>query len=279
MRKKLLFVLTTLSLALFLSACGGTTTGTSISSTNKEAVPNDKKVIKIGATAGPYSDQIRKGIQPALEKKGYKVELVEFNDYVQPNLALVNGSIDANVFQNTTYLENFIKEHHVDLTGVIPIPTVPMGLYSKKHHSLDEVKEGTRISIPNDPTNEARALGMLQKFGLIKLKPDADVLHASEKDIIENPKKIEMVPLEAAQLPRSLEDVDFALVNGNYALASGWKLTDAIKLEQTPKNYIIVLTVRTQDKNQPFVKDPVEAYQSKEFNELIDKEFQGFIKP
>jgi D-methionine transport system substrate-binding protein len=154
-----------------------------------------------------------------------------------------------------------------------------MGLYSKKHRSLDELTEGMRISLPNDPTNQARALGMLQTFGLIKLKADADVLHASEQDIAENPKKLEILPLEAAQLPRSLDDVDFSLVNGNFALASGWKLSEAIKLEQTPKNYIIVLTVKTADKDQPFVSDLVEAYKSKEFEELIDKEFQGFIKP
>ncbi len=265
-KKPILFILTALILALLFTACGGT-------------IKADKKEIKIGATAGPYSDQIRKGIKRILEKKGYNVELVEFNDYVQPNMALVNGSIDANVFQNTTYLENFIQEHHVDLTGVIPIPTVPMGLYSKKYRSLDEVKTGARISLPNDPTNQARALGMLQKLGLIKLRPDADVLHASEKDITENPKKIEFIPLEAAQLPRSLDDVDFALVNGNYALASGWKLEDAIKLEQTPRNYLIVITVRTRDKDERFVKDLADAYRSKEFNELIDKEFKGFIKP
>jgi len=191
----------------------------------------------------------------------------------------VNDSIDANVFQNTTYLENYIQENHVDLTGVIPIPTVPMGLYSRKHDSLQEVKQGTKISLPNDPVNEARSLGMLQKFGLIKLKPGADVLHASEKDIAENQKKIEIVPMEAAQLPRSLDDVDFALINGNYAIASGLKLGDAIKLEQTPKNYLIVLTVRTSDKKKPFVKDLVDAYRSKVFDELIDREFKGFIKP
>jgi len=120
--RKISFVilLMILSISLLSTACEGT-------------IQAEKKEIRIGATAGPYSDQIRKGIQPILEKKGYKVELIEFNDYIQPNVALVSGSIDANVFQNTTYLENYIKENHVDLTGVIPIPTVPMGLYSKKH--------------------------------------------------------------------------------------------------------------------------------------------------
>ncbi|MFM1654865.1 MetQ/NlpA family ABC transporter substrate-binding protein [Brevibacillus sp. B_LB10_24] len=270
MKKRPLFIAfaAMMMLSALLSGCG------SVTSSGPE-----KQEIKIGATAGPYSDQLKKGIKPLLEKKGYKVTIVEFNDYIQPNTALISGSIDANVFQNTTYLENFTKEYQADLTGVIPIPTVPMGLYSKKHRSLDELTEGMRISLPNDPTNQARALGMLQTFGLIKLKADADVLHASEQDITENPKKLEILPLEAAQLPRSLDDVDFSLVNGNFALASGWKLSEAIKLEQTPKNYIIVLTVKTADKDQPFVSDLVEAYKSKEFEELIDKEFQGFIKP
>jgi D-methionine transport system substrate-binding protein len=261
----LLLTLVTALLSALLAGCGSSASG--------------HKELKIGATAGPYSDQLRKGIKPLLEEKGYRVTIVEFQDYVQPNTALLSGSIDANVFQNTAYLENFINEQHADLTGVIPIPTVPMGVYSRKHRSLDDIREGASISLPNDPTNQARALGLLQTLGLVKLRPDADTLHASEKDIAENPKHIRIVPLEAAQLPRSLDDVDFAVVNGNFALASGWKLSDALKLEQTPKHYIIVLTVHTADKDKPFVKDLVEAYRSKSFDELIDREFQGFIKP
>ncbi|MGQ7279100.1 MetQ/NlpA family ABC transporter substrate-binding protein [Brevibacillus thermoruber] len=261
----LLLTLVTSLLSALLVGCGSSAGG--------------QKELKIGATAGPYSDQLRKGIKPLLEEKGYRVTIVEFQDYVQPNTALLSGSIDANVFQNTAYLDNYIKEQQADLTGIIPIPTVPMGVYSKKHRSLDDIREGTRISLPNDPTNQARALGVLQTLGLLKLRPDADALHVSEKDIVENPKQIQIVPLEAAQLPRSLDDVDYAVVNGNFALASGWKLSDALKLEQTPKPYIIVLTVRTADKDKPFVKDLVEAYRSPSFDELIDREFQGFIKP
>ena len=243
------------------------------------AADPDKKEIRFGATAGPYSDQIRYGIKPLLEKEGYKVTIVEFSDYVQPNLALADGALDANAFQNEVYLKRFSADHKLALSEVVKVPTAPIGLYSHKHKRLDELKDGASVSLPNDVTNQARAIILLQQLGWVTLKPGVDPLKSSERDIDANPHKLKLVPLEAAQLPRSLDDVDYAFVNGNFALASGLRLTDALLLEKIPPYYLNLVAVRTADLNRPYVKDIANAYRSTEFKRVIDERFTGFLKP
>ncbi|GIQ61547.1 lipoprotein [Paenibacillus cisolokensis] len=255
-----------------LSACGA-------ASDSNQASGSEKKEIKIGATAGPYSDQVEWGIKPILEQKGYKVSIIEFNDYIQPNLALADGSLDANVFQHIIYLQSFAEDRKLDLIDLIKVPTAPIGIYSKKHQSLDEVEAGSKVALPNDPTNQARALVMMQQFGWLKLKDDIDPIQVSEKDVAENIKNIELLPIEAAQLPRSLEDADYSFINGNFALASGLKLTEALALEETPDQYMNLVAVKTADKDKQFVKDLVEAYQSEEFKKVTETRFEGFVKP
>ncbi|AMA73924.1 MULTISPECIES: MetQ/NlpA family ABC transporter substrate-binding protein [Aneurinibacillus] len=275
MKQKPFILIALISLiVIFLTACGGQESETATGKTQ-----GNSKELVIGATAGPYSDQVRLGIKPILEKKGYNVKIVEFNDYVQPNQALAEGSLNANVFQHVVYLQNFAKEHNLDIQDVIQVPTAPIGIYSHKHKTLEEVQPGATVSLPNDPTNQARALVMMQHFGWIKLKEGVDLLRVSEKDIVENKKNIKLLPLEAAQLPRSLEDADYAFVNGNFAIASGLKLTEALALEKIPDQYMNVVAVKTADKDSQFVKDLIEAYKSPEFKEVIEKEFQGFVKP
>ncbi|MED5616975.1 MetQ/NlpA family ABC transporter substrate-binding protein [Janthinobacterium sp. P210005] len=239
----------------------------------------DPKDITIGTSAGPYADQIKLGIKPILEKQGYKVKLVEFNDYIQPNFALAEGSLDANVFQHIVYLKKFALEHKLALTDLITIPTAPIAIYSKKHKTLDDVKEGTTVGLPNDPTNQARALVLLDQLGWIKLRASFDPVRASEKDIAVNTKKIKLLPLEAAQLPRSLGDTDYAFINGNYALASGLKLTDALVAEKISPNYINLVAIRTADKDKQFAKDLAAAYRSREFLDITNKHFAGYSKP
>jgi D-methionine transport system substrate-binding protein len=239
----------------------------------------DPKDITIGTSAGPYADQIKLGIKPILEKQGYKVKLVEFNDYIQPNFALAEGSLDANVFQHIVYLKKFALEHKLALTDLITIPTAPIAIYSKKHKTLDDVKEGTTVGLPNDPTNQARALVLLDQLGWIKLRASFDPVRASEKDIAVNTKKIKLLPLEAAQLPRSLGDTDYSFINGNYALASGLKLTDALVAEKISPNYINLVAVRTADKDKQFAKDLAAAYRSREFLDITNKHFAGYSKP
>ncbi|SFX80214.1 D-methionine transport system substrate-binding protein [Janthinobacterium lividum] len=239
----------------------------------------DPKDITIGTSAGPYADQIKLGIKPILEKQGYKVKLVEFNDYIQPNFALAEGSLDANVFQHIVYLKKFALEHKLALTDLITIPTAPIAIYSKKHKTLDDVKEGTTVGLPNDPTNQARALVLLDQLGWIKLRASFDPVRASEKDIAVNTKKIKLLPLEAAQLPRSLGDTDYSFINGNYALASGLKLTEALVAEKISPNYINLVAIRTADKDKQFAKDLAAAYRSREFLDITNKHFAGYSKP
>ena len=239
----------------------------------------DPKDITIGTSAGPYADQIKLGIKPILEKQGYKVKLVEFNDYIQPNFALAEGSLDANVFQHIVYLKKFALEHKLALTDLITIPTAPIAIYSKKHKSLDDVKEGTTVGLPNDPTNQARALVLLDQLKWIKLRDNFDPVRASEKDIAVNTKKIKLLPLEAAQLPRSLGDTDYSFINGNYALASGLKLTEALVAEKISPNYINLVAIRTADKDKQFAKDLAAAYRSREFLDITNKHFAGYSKP
>ena len=239
----------------------------------------DPKDITIGTSAGPYADQIKLGIKPILEKQGYKVKLVEFNDYIQPNFALAEGSLDANVFQHIVYLKKFAAEHKLALTDLITIPTAPIAIYSKKHKSLDAVKEGTTVGLPNDPTNQARALVLLDQLKWIKLRDNFDPVRASEKDIAVNTKKIKLLPLEAAQLPRSLGDTDYSFINGNYALASGLKLTDALDAEKISPTYVNLVAFRTADKDKQFAKDLAAAYRSREFLEITNKHFAGYVKP
>lgn len=242
------------------------------------ATAKDPKDIVIGTSAGPYADQIKLGIKPILEKQGYKVKLVEFNDYIQPNFALAEGSLDANVFQHIVYLNKFASEHKLALTDLVTIPTAPIAIYSKKHRALSEVAAGTTVAMPNDPTNQARALVILGQLGWIKLRDKVDPIRASEKDIAVNVRQIKLLPLEAAQLPRALADVDFAFVNGNYALASGLKLTDALITETISPNYVNLVAVRTADKDKQFAKDIAAAYRSREFLAVTNKYFAGYAK-
>ena len=242
------------------------------------ASAQDKKELVIGATAGPYADQVKFGIKPILEKKGYKIRVVEFNDYIQPNFALAQGDLDANAFQHVVYLTKFLAENKLALSEVIKVPTAPIAVYSRKHKSLAEVREGSTVALPNDPTNAARALVVLEQVGWVKLREGYDPIRASEKDVVVNLKKIRLIPLEAAQLPRSLDDTDFSFVNGNFALASGLKLTDALALEKTSPTYQNLVAVRTADKNAAWVKDIADAYRSREFLAVTEKQFAGFVK-
>ncbi|MFS2135288.1 MetQ/NlpA family ABC transporter substrate-binding protein [Duganella sp. Dugasp56] len=238
----------------------------------------DPKELVIGTSAGPYADQVKLGIKPILEKQGYKVKLVEFNDYIQPNFALAEGSLDANVFQHIIYLNKFATEHKLALTDLVKIPTAPIAIYSKKHTTLNDVKEGTTVALPNDPTNQARALVLLDQLGWIKLRDKIDPIRASEKDIAVNTKKIKLIALEAAQLPRSLQDTDYSFVNGNYALASGLKLKDALITEKISSNYVNLVAVRTADKDKQFARDIAAAYRSREFLAVTNKHFADYAK-
>ena len=270
--KKLVYSIILLLTIGLLAACG------SDSASNGDA-KEDKKEVTFGATSGPYSDMVSKAIKPLLEKKGYEVKVVEFSDYIQPNLALSKGDLDANLFQHKVYMENFAKEHNLELSELIVVPTAPMGIYSKKFNSLDEVAEGSAIAIPNDPTNAARAFLILEDAGLITLDPNADPLTVSEKDVKDNVKNLQFKPIEAAQLPRAVESVDLSAVPGNFALAAKMDLLDALQLEKMPDQYRNRVVINTKDESAQFAKDIKEVVESAEFEKVIDEEFEGFGKP
>ncbi|CAB5666242.1 MetQ/NlpA family ABC transporter substrate-binding protein [Comamonas aquatica] len=238
-----------------------------------------KPQLVIGGTAGSNIDQLQSGIVPLLKAKGYKVKLVEFNDYVQPNLALADGSLDANFFQHEVYFNQFKGDRKLDLKALVQGPIAPMGVYSKQRKSLAELKEGDRVALPNDPSNLARGILLLQQAGLVKLKEGVNPLRVSELDLAANPKKIKLVPLDAAHLPRALEDTQFAIINGNFAISSGLKLSDAVLLEKTPDHYLNVVAVKTKDQGAQWAKDLEQAFRSQEFKQVVDKQFAGYAKP
>jgi len=193
--------------------------------------------------------------------------------------ALYQGALDANYFQHVIYLRNFAERNKLDLVEVVQGPIAPLGLYSRKRKDLADVREGDRIAVPNDPTNLARTFIFLEQFGLVKSKAGVDPLKVTERDITENPKKLKFVPLEAAQLPRALEDTEFSVINGNFAISSGLKLTEAVALEKTPDYYLLVAAVRAPDKNAPWVADLVAAFKSPYFKSVLDKHFPGYARP
>ena len=254
-----------------LAACGD--------SASESAGGEKSKDIKIGATSGPYSDMVTKAIKPGLEELGYNVKVVEFSDYIQPNIALDKGDLDANLFQHSIYLETFEKENDMDLSGLIIVPTAPMGIYSNTYDSLEEVKDGASITIPNDPVNAARAFNTLQDEGLLTIDPEADPLKVSEKDIQENPKNLKFEPLESGQLPRSVDSADLAAIPGNFALAAKMDLLSALALENMLDPYRNIVAVTAKNEDSQLAKDIKAVVESEEFEKTIDEEFEGFGKP
>lgn len=237
-----------------------------------------KSKIVIGTTVGDFGDMVKNSVKPQLEKQGYQVELKEFSDYVLPNQALANGEIDINVFQHKPYLDTFKKENNLDIVEAFQVPTAPLGIYAGKLTDLKQVKDGSSVAAPNDPSNFARALVMLNELGWVKLKANINPLTASKADIAENPKNIKLVELEAAQLPRARSDVDFAVINGNYATSSGMKITEAL-FQEPSYAYVNWSAIRTKDKDAKWVKDVTNAYNSEEFKQYAHKTFPGYKYP
>ncbi|MNX07717.1 D-methionine-binding lipoprotein MetQ precursor [compost metagenome] len=237
-----------------------------------------KRDLTIGTSVGDFGDMVKLQIKPALERRGYRVKLVEFSDYVSPNIALSEGSLDVNVFQHKPYLDDFSRMRRLTLSPVFQVPTAPLGLYAGKLKRLDQAKPGIKVAIPNDATNLARSLRLLQDIGWLTLRPGVDELQASTRDIATSRVKVSLVQLEAAQIPRALRDVDFAVVNGNYAVSSGLRLTDALAHE-TGDRFVNWGVVRSGDRNAPWVKDVIAAYQAPEFKRWAKARYLGYRFP
>lgn len=234
--------------------------------------------LKVGVTAGPHA-QVMEVVKQVAARDGLDIRIIEFSDYVQPNAALAAGDLDANSYQHQPYLDNTNADRGYNLVSVAKTIIFPIGLYSKKHGSLEDIPTGGRVAIPNDPTNGGRSLLLLEANGLIRLKPEAG-LRASPVDIIDNPKRLRIIELDAAQLPRVLDELDAATVNTNYAIPAGLVPTrDAIALESAESPYANVIAVREQDKDSPLVAKLVRAYHTPEVKRFVEQAFENSIVP
>ncbi|MDI4665836.1 MetQ/NlpA family ABC transporter substrate-binding protein [Xanthobacter autotrophicus] len=243
--------------------------------------PAPEKPLKVGVSAGPYGDILREVARLA-DKEGLKAEIIEFSDWNQPNAALQAGDIDLNNFQNRPYLANQIKTRNYQIVALDESILVPAGIYSKKYTSAADIPAGAKIAIPNDPTNGGRALLLFQRAGLITLKPGTG-LYASVLDVAENPKKLQIVEIDAAQLPRSLDDVAAAFVSSNYAYLAGLDLNKALVAETTVEEakpyFTLVFAAREDRKDDPRIRKFIEVYRSQPVKDFTLAKFKGSILP
>jgi D-methionine transport system substrate-binding protein len=266
--KKILSVILALALGTTIAGCAAKSKDT--------AAGADKKIIRIGASPTPHTE-ILQVVKPLLEKDGYKLEIKEFEDYVIPNTALADGELDANFFQHVPYLKKMNEEKKLNLDYTVKVHIEPMGVYSSKIKDLKELKDGAVIAIPNDATNGARALRVLETAGLIKLKAGELV---SKLDITENAKNFKIQELDAPQLPRVLTDVDAAVINTNYAIQANLNPSkDALAIESKDSPYANIIAVKAADKNAPWAQALSKALTSPEVKKFIEEKYKGNIVP
>lgn len=244
---------------------------------------NDDKTIKIGASVTPHAEIIN-NIKADLEDKGYTVEVTEFSDYNKPNQSLLEGELDCNYFQHTPYLEDWTKKNaknEDDLVGAAKIHFEPLGIYSEKHTGVKDIPNGAKISVPNDTTNEARALRLLEEYGFIKLA-EGKGLEATKADIVENPYNVEIIELTAEVIPTKLSEVDFAVANGNNVLNA--KITDKVLVTEASTGEVVdqnanVIAVRKEDKDSQKIKDLLEVLESQKTIDFINEKYEGVVVP
>lgn len=270
-KKTIIASVAALALTGFITGCGDE---------KKTAVPapKDSKAVtlKVGVSPVPHAE-ILGAVKDKLAKEGINVEIIEFTDYVQPNLALNDKNLDANYFQHKPYLDEFARSRNLKLVSAGAIHLEPMSVFSKKIKDLKDLPDGARVAIPNDPTNGGRALLVLQSAGLIKLR-DGALITATPQDITENKKNLQFSELEAPQLPRSLEDADISVININFALEAKLNPKDAIFTESSDSPYANIVAVREGDENRPEIKKLIEALTSQESKDFIEKKYNGAIK-
>ncbi|MCI8650687.1 MAG: MetQ/NlpA family ABC transporter substrate-binding protein [Anaerotruncus sp.] len=293
--KKLFAPALALSLALSMAACGGSDSAPTSSApassapasseaSSSEAAsksnPDTNTQLVVGASPAPHAE-ILEQVKPILAEQGITLQIQEFTDYVMPNMALDAGDIDANYFQHYPYLENFNKENSTNLVSAAAIHFEPLGLYPGKTAELDQLADGATIAVPNDPTNEARALLLLQKLELITLADGAG-LEATPLDITDNPKNLKFEEIEAAQLPQVLPDVDFAVINGNYAVGAGIAgsvLTTEDKESEAAQEFANIVAVRNGDESRPEIQALVQALASDSVRDFINKTYGIAVIP
>ena len=241
----------------------------------------DDKTIKIGASPAPHAE-ILNFIKDDLAAKGYTLEIKEYSDYVLPNEDVESGDLDTNYFQHTPYMENFNKNHNTHLKAVASIHYEPYCIYGSKTTSLENVSDGAKVLVPNDSTNEARALNLLQQVGLIKLKDNVGI-NATKNDIVENPHNLDIIEAEAAAIPRLMPDADFAIINGNYAITAGLKIDDALASEDLESlgatTYANIICVKEGNENSDKITALIETLKSEKVRDYINKTYSGAVVP
>ncbi len=269
-------------LAGSLVACGGGSSTASSTSGSAGGDASISKTLVVAASPSPHAEILEKFAKPRLAEKGIILEVKEYTDYVQPNVATTTGEVDANYFQHINYLDNYNKENGTDLASAGAIHYEPFGVYSNKHTSLDELADGATIAIPNDPTNEGRALLVLQQEGIVKLK-DPENLEATPNDLAENPKNIKFQELEAAALPRALDDVDFAVINGNYAIEAGMHVADAVAVEandgKAVEQYANIICTTPDKASDERITELVNILQSEDFKTYLKDTYNEDVLP
>lgn len=277
--KPLAGIVAAAGLTLALTACGGNSGAATTAAASSSAASDN--VITVGASPSPHAE-ILEAIKPELEAQGYELKVVEYSDYVQPNVALSEGDLDANYFQHLPYLENYNTENGTDLASAGAIHFEPMGLYAGKSSDITNVPDGAKIAVPSDATNEARALLLLQDQGVIKLT-DGVGLEATANDIVENPHNVELVEVEAAAVPRSLQDVDFGVINGNYALSAGLDTSATLASEgadsEAAQTYANIIAVRSGDENSEKTQALLKALTSDTARKFIEDTYKGSVIP
>ena len=285
--KKFLALVLALAMVLALAACGGGNNGGSSANGGDTAGGSDAgssgggKTVTIGATPAPHA-AILEVAKKLMEADGYTLDIKEFDDYVTPNTSLEDGSLDANYFQHVTYMNDFNGERGTHLVNAAGIHYEPLGLYAGKTASLDALADGAKIAVPNDATNEARALLLLEQEGLIKLKEGVGV-SATKSDVEENPHNFEFVEMEARLTPTVLQDVDMAVVNGNYAIDAGLKIADALAVESAEGDaaeaYVNVIAVKEGNENDEGIQELIKCLKSDEVKSFIEKTYEGAVVP
>ncbi len=259
-------------IAFSLAGCGGK---------DEAAAPKEAsaaKTLTIGVSPVPGGD-IMNFLKPRFTEKGVELKVVEFSDYIQPNMALADKSLDANFFQHKPYLDDFMKQHHLRLESLVPVFIAPIAVYSKTLKDPKAIPDGASVSIPNDPTNGGRALLLLQHLGLIKLN-DPNNIFVTPADIVENPKNLKIIEVEAAQLPRSLDDVAMGVINCNFALGAGLNpVKDSIAIEAKDSPYANVVAIRAGEASRPEIQTLKELMNSPELRKFIEEKYQGSLLP
>ena len=264
--KKIISLVLALALSLSLAACGGT--------------EEKANIIRVGASPSPHAEILEAAKEP-LAALGYELEIIEFTDYVQPNTALDAGDLDANFFQHTPYLDSFNANNGTDIVSVAAVHFEPLGIYPGQSDDLADIKDGAVIAVPNDETNEARALLLLQQEGIITLKDGAG-LSATKLDIVENPYNVDIYEIEAAQTVNVLPDVDFAVINGNYAVSAG--ILDTVIASESsegevPDTYANILAVNAGKENDPATQALVKVLGSDEIRQFINEKYENLFVP